>query len=99
MDNEFEYNGHPHQVAEAALSGRHHIGRTASGITNSSELDASAVNSEIPLLTYGQEVDANPRFAVCISLVSESILLRKYSSCLRMTQFQLTSMLSLSRLL
>lgn len=63
LDNEFDYNGNPHQMHEAALSGRHNIGRTASGITNSSELDASALNPEIPLLTYGQEVDFHPHFA------------------------------------
>ncbi|KAH6789169.1 cellulose synthase 6 [Perilla frutescens var. frutescens] len=61
LDNEFDYNGNerrdPHQISEAALYGRHNIGRTGSGITNASELDAAAVNSEIPLLTYGQEDD------------------------------------------
>ncbi|KAL0365979.1 UNVERIFIED_CONTAM: Cellulose synthase A catalytic subunit [UDP-forming] [Sesamum radiatum] len=61
LENEFDYNGierrdHQH-IAEGALSGRLNIGRTASGITTPSELDATAVNSEIPLLTYGQEDD------------------------------------------
>ncbi|KAL0432298.1 UNVERIFIED_CONTAM: Cellulose synthase A catalytic subunit [UDP-forming] [Sesamum latifolium] len=61
LENEFDYNGnerrdHQH-IAEGALSGRLNIGRTASGITTPSELDAAAVNSEIPLLTYGQEDD------------------------------------------
>ncbi|PIN01940.1 Cellulose synthase (GDP-forming) [Handroanthus impetiginosus] len=61
LENEFDYNGNerrdPQQIGDAALLGRHNIGRSASGITNSSELDASAVNAEIPLLTYGQEDD------------------------------------------
>lgn len=56
MDNEFDYNGNPQHIAEAALSARLNIGRTTSGITTNSELDASAVNPDIPLLTYGQEV-------------------------------------------
>ncbi|KAL0391842.1 UNVERIFIED_CONTAM: Cellulose synthase A catalytic subunit [UDP-forming] [Sesamum radiatum] len=61
LENEFDYNGnerrdHQH-IAEGALSGRLNIGRTASGITTPSELDATAINSEIPLLTYGQEDD------------------------------------------
>ncbi|KAL6524947.1 Cellulose synthase A catalytic subunit 2 UDP-forming [Orobanche minor] len=62
LENEFDYNGYygnekrdPHQISEAAYSNR--LGRTASGFTNQSELDPSAVNSEIPLLTYGQEDD------------------------------------------
>ncbi|KAL0284538.1 UNVERIFIED_CONTAM: Cellulose synthase A catalytic subunit [UDP-forming], partial [Sesamum angustifolium] len=60
-EDEFDYNGnerrdHQH-IAEGALSGRLNIGRTASGITTPSELDATAINSEIPLLTYGQEDD------------------------------------------
>lgn len=58
LDREFDYNGREtHPNGEGAFSSRHNIGRTVSGITNSSELDPSAVNSEIPLLTYGQEVD------------------------------------------
>ncbi|XP_022880055.1 cellulose synthase A catalytic subunit 6 [UDP-forming]-like [Olea europaea var. sylvestris] len=60
LENEFDYNGNernPHQIAEAAYSTRPNIGRSASGITNPSELDSAAIGSEIPLLTYGQEVD------------------------------------------
>ncbi|XP_022894296.1 cellulose synthase A catalytic subunit 2 [UDP-forming]-like [Olea europaea var. sylvestris] len=61
LDNEFDYNGNerrdPHQIAEAALSTRLNIGRSASGITIPSELDSAAIGSEIPLLTYGQEDD------------------------------------------
>lgn len=63
LENEFDYNGYerrdPHQIADAAYSSRHNIGRSSSGITTSSELDPSAINSEIPLLTYGQEVNQN----------------------------------------
>ncbi|KAL3641107.1 Cellulose synthase A catalytic subunit 6 [UDP-forming] [Castilleja foliolosa] len=60
LENEFDYNNgyekrDPHQMSETGYSNR--LGRTASGITNRSELDPSAVNSEIPLLTYGQEDD------------------------------------------
>ncbi|KAL7128256.1 hypothetical protein ABFS83_14G303900 [Erythranthe nasuta] len=62
LDNEFDYNNgnerrDPHQIAESTHSTRGNIGRTSSGITNSSDMDAAAVNSEIPLLTYGQEDD------------------------------------------
>lgn len=64
MEHEFDYNSNerrdPQQIAEAALSARLNIGRgsnvNASGFTTPSELDPSAVGSEIPLLTYGQEV-------------------------------------------
>ncbi|KAL3638938.1 Cellulose synthase A catalytic subunit 6 [UDP-forming] [Castilleja foliolosa] len=60
LENEFDYNNgyekrDPHQMSEAGYSNR--LGRTASGITNRSELYPAAVNSEIPLLTYGQEDD------------------------------------------
>lgn len=83
MDNEFDYNGNerrdPHQMAEAALSGRHNIGRTTSGITISSELDAAAVNSEIPLLTYGQEVDCIPNLLI-IFLSFQFNFLRNFAS-------------------
>ncbi|KAL7155652.1 hypothetical protein ABFS83_03G090700 [Erythranthe nasuta] len=63
LDNEFDYDnsnnkGHTRQISEGAYYSRHNnIGRTSSGITNSSEVDPAAVNSEIPLLTYGQEED------------------------------------------
>ncbi|KAL0438260.1 UNVERIFIED_CONTAM: Cellulose synthase A catalytic subunit [UDP-forming] [Sesamum latifolium] len=55
LENEFDYNAQ--HIAEAPLSSRLNIGRTASGISTPSELDPSGVNSEIPLLTYGQEDD------------------------------------------
>ena len=65
MEHEFDYNSNerrdPQQIAEAALAARLNIGRggnvNASGITTPSEMD-SALDSEVPLLTYGQEVDA-----------------------------------------
>nr|APU87553.1 CesA9 [Plantago cunninghamii] len=53
IENEFDYNGYgndPQQMSESATYGRHHV-RTPS------EIDPSAINSEIPLLTYGQEDD------------------------------------------
>ncbi|CAA0812495.1 Cellulose synthase A catalytic subunit 6 [Striga hermonthica] len=56
LEYEFDYsNGNEKrdQFSEAGYSNR--LGRSASGITNQSELDP--VNSEIPLLTYGQEDD------------------------------------------
>lgn len=40
----------------SGIYGRNNIGRSASGITDSSDMHPSHVNSEIPLLTYGQEV-------------------------------------------
>ncbi|KAL2503708.1 putative cellulose synthase A catalytic subunit 9 [UDP-forming] [Abeliophyllum distichum] len=61
LDNEFDYNSNerrdPHQISEAALSARLNIGRSTSGITTPSELDSTAIGTEIPLLTYGQEDD------------------------------------------
>lgn len=65
MEHEFDYNSSerrdPQQIAEAALSARLNVGRggsnaNASGFTTPSEVDPSAAASEIPLLTYGQEV-------------------------------------------
>ncbi|KAL0351614.1 UNVERIFIED_CONTAM: Cellulose synthase A catalytic subunit [UDP-forming] [Sesamum calycinum] len=55
LENEFDYNAQ--HIAEASLSSRLNIGRSASGISTPSELDPSGLNSEIPLLTYGQEDD------------------------------------------
>lgn len=62
LEHEFDYINErrdPQQIAEAALAARLNIGRggnvNASGITAPSEMDA-ALGSEIPLLTYGQEV-------------------------------------------
>nr|APU87549.1 CesA9 [Plantago ovata] len=51
IENEFDYGygKDPHQMSESTMYGRHHV-RTPS------EIDPS-VNSEIPLLTYGHEVD------------------------------------------
>ncbi|XP_073304733.1 cellulose synthase A catalytic subunit 6 [UDP-forming]-like [Primulina huaijiensis] len=61
LENEFDYNSNDrdlHQIAEAALAARLNVSRGSSGIyTSSAELDPSAVNSDIPLLTYGQEDD------------------------------------------
>ena len=55
LEHEFDYNEYEQHIAGAAFSSRG-IGRTTSGITTHSEMDPAAVNSEIPLLTYGQEV-------------------------------------------
>ncbi|CAA0812895.1 Probable cellulose synthase A catalytic subunit 9 [Striga hermonthica] len=57
LEHEFDYNGNPQHLTEVALSARLNIGRNALGITVPSELGGSAINSEIPLLTYGQEDD------------------------------------------
>ncbi|KAL8459237.1 hypothetical protein ACS0TY_036639 [Phlomoides rotata] len=62
LENEFDYNGidrrDSQHMSEGSFAGWHNLGRTASGITTThSEMDAAAVNSEIPLLTYGQEDD------------------------------------------
>lgn len=64
LDNEFEYENdhryHQHVGDPNAPSGRHNIGRVpsnASGITTPLEMDSSTLNPEIPLLTYGQEVN------------------------------------------
>nr|AAK49454.1 cellulose synthase catalytic subunit [Nicotiana alata] len=59
LDHEFDYHGNPRYMSEAAFSSR--LGRgtnhNASGLTTPSEVDPAALNSEIPLLTYGQEDD------------------------------------------
>lgn len=49
LDREFDYKQFAHDSSP-------NLRRTVSGITTHSELDPSAANSEIPLLTYGQEV-------------------------------------------
>lgn len=63
LENEFDINDRkdPHHIAEAMLSSRLNIGRGSqayvSGITTPSEVDSVSVAQEIPLLTYGNEVD------------------------------------------
>ncbi|XP_044496373.1 cellulose synthase A catalytic subunit 2 [UDP-forming] [Mangifera indica] len=56
IDNEFDYGNldglGPQQAAEGAMSTR---SRSNSGIPARSELDSSPLNSNIPLLTYGEE--------------------------------------------
>ncbi|KAJ8541494.1 hypothetical protein K7X08_002310 [Anisodus acutangulus] len=56
LDHEFDYDGNPRHISEAALSARRR-NYNASGLTTPSEVDPNALNSEIPLLTYGQEDD------------------------------------------
>ncbi|KAK4340856.1 hypothetical protein RND71_039357 [Anisodus tanguticus] len=56
LDHEFDYDGNPRHISEAALSARR-TNHNASGLTTPSEVDPYALNSEIPLLTYGQEDD------------------------------------------
>ncbi|PHU20059.1 Cellulose synthase A catalytic subunit 2 [UDP-forming] [Capsicum chinense] len=59
LDHEFDYDGTPRHISEAALAAR--LGRAnnsnASGLNTPAEVDPAALNSEIPLLTYGQEDD------------------------------------------
>ena len=65
LENEFDIASHdrrdPHHIAAAMLSGRLNINRGSqphvSGISTPAELDAASVATEIPLLTYGQEVN------------------------------------------
>ncbi|XP_073063947.1 cellulose synthase A catalytic subunit 2 [UDP-forming]-like isoform X1 [Primulina eburnea] len=61
LENEFDYISDerraPLHFSEAGHFARHNIGRSASGITIPSEVDHSNLNSDIPLLTYGQEDD------------------------------------------
>lgn len=63
LENEFHIanGGDPHNIAEAMLAARLNVGRSSQingfGITTPSELDAASVATEIPLLTYGQEVN------------------------------------------
>lgn len=59
LEHEFDYNEYELQHMAGAAPSSRGIGRTTSGITTHSEIDPSAVNSEIPLLTYGQEVILN----------------------------------------
>lgn len=63
LENEFDINDRtdPHHIAEFMLSSRLNIGHVyqshVSGITTPSEADSVSVAPEIPLLTYGNEVD------------------------------------------
>lgn len=64
LDNEFDYGNldslGPHYAAEAAFASRLNAGRgshpNASQIPGQSEHEPSPLGSEIPLLTYGEEV-------------------------------------------
>ncbi|XP_076894277.1 cellulose synthase A catalytic subunit 2 [UDP-forming]-like [Bidens hawaiensis] len=59
LDHEFDL-ANSHGVSEAVLSSCLNIGRgasNASGFATPSEVDAAALNPEIPLLTYDQEDD------------------------------------------
>lgn len=57
MDHEFDYGNldgfGPQHVSDAALSAR----LNGSGIPARSELDSAPLSSNIPLLTYGEEVN------------------------------------------
>lgn len=70
LDHEFDYHGNPRYMSEAALSSR--LGRgtnhNASGLTTPSEIDPAALHSEIPLLTYGQEV-MNSTFVILVFIL------------------------------
>ncbi|XP_024972222.1 cellulose synthase A catalytic subunit 2 [UDP-forming]-like [Cynara cardunculus var. scolymus] len=64
LDNEFDLGSNhrrdPHSYAEAVLSSRLNFGHGASngsGFATPSEMEAAALDPEIPLLTYGQEDD------------------------------------------
>ena len=65
MENEFDIASSerrdPHSIAEAVLAARLNIGRgshvNGSGISTPAEFDSASIASEIPLLTYGQEVN------------------------------------------
>lgn len=64
LENEFDIASNdrrdPHQIAAAVLAARLNIGRGSqvhgSGISTPAEFDTASMASEIPLLTYGQEV-------------------------------------------
>lgn len=80
MDHEFDYGNldgfGPQHVSDAALSAR----LNASGITARSELDSAPLSSNIPLLTYGEEVNfINYSVSLCFSfLESSSLVLHKH---------------------
>lgn len=63
LENEFHIanGGDPNNLAEAMLAARLNVGRgshiNGSGITTPSEVDSASVAADIPLLTYGQEVN------------------------------------------
>ena len=67
MENEFDIGSNPHHLAEAMLSSRLNVG---SGIsTTPSEFDtASVAATDIPLLTYGQEVSIISKSSGCSCL-------------------------------
>ena len=72
LENEFhiQHGGDPHNLADAMLAARLNVGRgsqvNGSGITTPSELDSASVATDIPLLTYGQEVGGVTDFSVCV---------------------------------
>lgn len=81
LENEFHIanGGDPQNIAEAMFAARLNVGRgshvNGSGITTPSELDAASVATEIPLLTYGQEVDELILMFVIIAFLSFVMLL------------------------
>ena len=85
MDNEFDIGCNerrdPHGVAEALLSSRLNIGRGTSNGSGFATPSEAYPNPEIPLLTYGQEVnsiklilslkiDQVSRFMICVMISS-----------------------------
>lgn len=64
LDNEFDYGNldgmGPQHVAEAVLSARLNTGRgthpNMSGVPTRADLDSAPLSSDVPLLTYGEEV-------------------------------------------
>lgn len=61
LENEFHIanGGDPNNLAEAMLAARLNVGRGSqiNGSATPSEVDSASVAADIPLLTYGQEVN------------------------------------------
>ena len=73
LDNEFDYDAlDPQQVTEAMLTAHLNTGRSSypnpSGMPVRSELDSSPPSSQIPLLTYGEEVSLSSLLSIYIYL-------------------------------
>ena len=104
LEHEFDYgnlNGlSPEQVSEAMLSSRTNNGRASHsntyGIPTQGDLDSSPLSSNIPLLTYGEEVI---QYVIDMCTWNENqqkwvkqCILFDFLFCFRMPRFRLTNM-------
>lgn len=79
MESEFDFGGNlrrdHHHMAEAMFSTRLNYGSVNGSVHTPSEFDAASVASEIPLLTYGQEVSSFSSLGSLVLFLNLNILL------------------------